>query len=161
MDHSSSSFYSILIEPLKLAPKIAINDITSMRHHGSFSNSSEPSLEEIHCDWDKGFCKNWSSSFNEHMIFSSDEKKESKNCFRLGKILRFCFKFLIKLIPLMKSYKASVIFSIRMISVKQSQLQDIVIGDLGKSSHTIHYNRFHILIESKSCLSPVELFHPF
>ena len=154
MDHSSSSFYSILIEPLKLAPKIAINDITFMRHHGSFSNSSDPSLEEIHCDWDKGFCKNWSSSFNEHMIFS-------KNCFKLGKILKYCFKFFIKLIPLMKSYKASVIFSIRMISVKQSQHQDIVIGDLGKSSHTIHYNRFHILIESKICLSPVELFHLF
>ena len=93
MDHSSSSFYSILIEPLKLAPKIAIKDITSMRHHGSFSNSSEPSLEEINCDWDKGFCKNWSSSFNEHMMLSrecaiGDEKKESKNCFRLGKIFR-------------------------------------------------------------------------
>ena len=56
----------------------------------------------------------------------------------------------------MKSYKASVIFSIRMISVKQSQHQDIVIGDLGKSSHTIHYNRFHILIESKICLSQVD-----
>ena len=63
MDHSSSSFYSILIQPLKLAPKILINDITVMRNHGSFSNTSEPSLDEIHCDWDKGFCENWSSSF--------------------------------------------------------------------------------------------------
>ena len=50
---------------------------------------------------------------------------------------------------MMKFFKANEIFSIRMILVKQSQHQHIVIGDSEKSYHSKSYNRFHIWIESK------------
>ena len=84
MDHSSSSFYSILIEPLKFAPTIEIDDI---RHRFS-TNSSDISelspesrkLDSFDCDWENGLCENWSSSL---LI----ENLSSKFCFKRGKIL--------------------------------------------------------------------------
>ena len=82
MDHSSSSFYSILIEPLKLIPAaIEIDDIRNPQFISNSSDISEPSRNRIDCDWEGGFCKDWSSSY-----LIPVENQKSKNCFRLGTI---------------------------------------------------------------------------
>ena len=141
MDHSSSSFYSILIEPLKFVAEI--DDIRNPNFIGNSSDISEPNLDRIDCDWEDGFCKDWSSSY---LIPVANQK--SKLCFKLGTIWISNVWYLGHLRPnsehWLKSFKASEIFSIQMM-VKPSQPQDIVTGVLENFSRSKNCNRFHSL----------------